>query len=290
MSHRYEQLSPHVFLMHAEHETDRPILAAITGERRTLLMDAGNSPAHAELFRQELDRRGIRQPDLMVLTHWHWDHTFGMEAWNGITALAQEETGRTLASLEKYDWSDTCLKELVRQEIISSASEADIRKEYGGNRSIRLVRPDVLFKERIEVDLGGVTCEAVHVGGDHSPDSCYLFVREDKVLFLGDALGPSVYGGPRLYTSGSFLRLLSAAFGFGAHLYVESHGIPMDDEAFRADLAPWRLLAETVKAHGGNREAVVRELKARLSAEELPVDLLEGIGYFMAGIEAGTEA
>ncbi|MDT3428951.1 glyoxylase-like metal-dependent hydrolase (beta-lactamase superfamily II) [Paenibacillus forsythiae] len=207
MTHRYQQLSPHVIIMHAERETDRPILAAITGERRTLLMDAGNSPAHAELFRRELERRGVRPPELLALTHWHWDHSFGMQAWS-LPAVAHVETGRALASLSGLDWSDDCLLDLIRQGIINEDSAADIRKEFGENRDIEIVQPDILFQDRIALDLGGVICEMVHIGGDHSGDSCIVHVRKDRVLFLGDALGPSVYGGPRKYTSAAFLRLL----------------------------------------------------------------------------------
>ncbi|AKG36056.1 MBL fold metallo-hydrolase [Paenibacillus durus] len=282
MTHHYQQLSPHVIIMHAEHETDRPILAAIAGERRTLLMDAGNSPMHAELFRKELERRGVRMPEILALTHWHWDHTFGMQAW-GLPVVAHAETGRGLSSLSGLDWSDACLLELIRQGTINEGSAADIRKEFGENRDIRIIEPDILFQDRIAIDLGGVVCELVHVGGDHSSDSCFLHVREDRVLFLGDALGPSVYGGPRKYTSAAFLKLLSVAYGYNSHWYVESHGIPMSGEEFRSDLAGWEKLARIVKVFGDDRERVVREMKVFLQCDELSEDLLQGLDYFMAG-------
>ncbi|BCG60727.1 MBL fold metallo-hydrolase [Paenibacillus sp. URB8-2] len=284
MTHHYQQLSPHVIIMHAEHETDRPILAAIAGERRTLLMDAGNSPGHAELFRRELKRRGVRQPEILALTHWHWDHTFGMQAWN-LPAAAYVETGRVLSSLQGLDWSDGCLLSLISDGIISEDSAADIRKEYGSRRDIRITQPDILFRDRIEFDLGGVVCELVHVGGDHSSDSCILHVREDRVLFLGDALGPSVYGGPRKYTSAAFLKLLSTAYGYNADWYVESHGVPMSGEEFRLDLANWEKIARAVEMFGHDRERVVREMKAFLQSDELSKDLLQVIDYFMAGVE-----
>ncbi|NJJ41163.1 MBL fold metallo-hydrolase [Paenibacillus apii] len=284
MTHHYQQLSPHVIIMHAEHETDRPILAAIAGERRTLLMDAGNSPVHAELFRSELERRGVRLPEIMALTHWHWDHTFGMQAW-GLPAAAHKETARALSSLRGLDWSDGGLLNLISDGIISEESAADIRKEFGSHRDIRITEPDILFQDRIELDLGGVVCELVHVGGDHSADSCILHVREDRVLFLGDALGPFVYGGPRKYTSAAFLKLLSTAYGYNADWYVESHGVPMSGEEFRSDLAGWEMLARAVERFGYNREQVIREMKALLQLDELPKDLLQGLDYFMAGVE-----
>ncbi len=282
MEHRFQQLSPHILIMHAEHETDRPVLAAITGERRTLLMDAGNSLGHAELFRQELAKRGIKPPELLVLTHWHWDHSFGLSAWQA-PVIAHEGTAEALAGLSGRSWSDEDLAELVLAGILSEESVQHIRLEYGESREITVMKPDIVFSSNIAIDLGGVTCELSHVGGDHSADSCFLYIREDNVLFLGDALGPSVYGGPRRYSSTGFLKLLGLAYGYNAQWYVESHGVPMSLAEFRADLAPWERLARIVDVFGHNRERVVLELRDYLQLEELPADLLQGVEYFMAG-------
>lgn len=282
MEHRFQELSKHVLIMHAEDETDRPILAAILGDRRTLLMDAGNSPAHAELFRTELSRRGYRQPDMLALTHWHWDHTFGMSAWN-IPAIAHENTHEALAGLVGVDWSDPGLEKLVETGTISEESAADIRKEYGAERNIVLLEPDISFKDSITIDLGGVCCKLVHVGGDHAKDSCFLYIQEDRILFLGDALGPSVYGGPRQYSSTGFLRLLGLAYSYDAEWYVESHGIPMTGVEFRNDLYSWERLARIVDVFGHDRERVVLELKTYLKVEELSEDLKQGLEYFLAG-------
>jgi glyoxylase-like metal-dependent hydrolase (beta-lactamase superfamily II) len=282
MEHKFQELSPHILIMHAEHDTDRPILAAVSGSRRTLLMDAGNSPAHAELFREELARRGWRQPDLLALTHWHWDHTFGMTAWN-VPVIAHEETALVLNRLAGLNGSDEELEGLVQEGTISEESVAHIRLEYGSPRVITVDTPDIIFNGSITVDLGGVTCELSHVGGDHSADSCVLHVIEDKVLFLGDALGPSVYGGPRRYSSTGFLKLLELIYGYKANVLVESHGVPMTQQEFRADLAPWERLARIVDVFGDNRERVLLELKTYLQLEELPPGLLRSVEYFLEG-------
>ncbi|MEI2396879.1 MBL fold metallo-hydrolase [Paenibacillus phytohabitans] len=282
MEHKFQELSPHILIMHAEHDTDRPILAAVSGSRRTLLMDAGNSPAHAELFREELARRGWRQPDLLALTHWHWDHTFGMTAWN-VPVIAHEETALVLNRLAGLNGSDEELEGLVQEGTISEESVAHIRLEYGSPRVITVDTPDIIFNGSITVDLGGVTCELSHVGGDHSADSCVLHVIEDKVLFLGDALGPSVYGGPRRYSSTGFLKLLERIYGYKAALLVESHGVPMTEQEFRADLVPWERLARIVDVFGDNRERVLLELKTYLQLEELPPGLLRSVEYFLEG-------
>lgn len=284
MKHQFEQLTSHIIIMHAEHETDRPILAAITGSRRTLLLDAGNSLEHAQAFKAELGRRGIREPDILVLTHWHWDHSFGMHAWD-IPTIAHTGTSDMLKRLADLAWAESTLKTLIADGTINNESAEHIRLEYGDPAKVRVVPPDIQFSERLKLELGDITCELVHVGGDHSNDSCFLHVQEDNVLFLGDALAPAIYGGPRRYRSTEFLRVLGLAYAYDASWYVESHGTPMNGSDFRADLAPWEQLAHTVDLIGRDRDNLVQALAASLRLQELPPDLEEGIDYFIAGLD-----
>lgn len=277
---QFEQISAHIWIMHAEHETDRPILAAVVGERRTLLMDGGASPAHAAQFRQELINRNLRLPEIAMLTHWHWDHSFGLSAWN-IPTIGVKETAERLRRLKDLDWSDETLNDLVRQQIINEDSAGHIRLEYGAERGIEIREPDILFEKKLELDLGGVSCEIHHIGGDHAGDSCYLYVREDKTLFLGDALGPSVYGGPRRYTSGEFLRLTNVAFRFDAHIYVESHSTPVGKAEFHQDIDRYIELARLVGVYGKDRSKIAAGLKRFLQVEELPQEFTNAMEWFL---------
>jgi glyoxylase-like metal-dependent hydrolase (beta-lactamase superfamily II) len=278
-----EQITEHIWIMHACHDTDRPILAAITGAKRTLLMDAGNSPAHAALFRQELQKRGVRLPDLLVLTHWHWDHTFGMSEWD-LPSIAQAKTAQALRKLMGQKWTDEALEQLCQEKIINASTMANIQKEYGVNRDmIRIVEPDILFEESVTIDLGGVTCQLNRVGGDHAEDSCYVYVKEDQTLFLGDALGPSVYGGPRSYTASRFLHLLRLAYQYEAKLFVESHGRPMDRGAFQKELRDWEQLALLTEQYGQDRERIASELCSFLQVPDLPQEFSAALDWFMVG-------
>ena len=47
---------------------------------------------------------------------------------------------------------------------------------------------DIVFQERLDIELGGVTVRIRHVGGDHSADSSVMYIEPDRVLFLGDCL------------------------------------------------------------------------------------------------------
>ncbi|WML47197.1 MBL fold metallo-hydrolase [Neobacillus sp. PS3-34] len=280
----FEQISEHIWIMHADHETDRPILAAIAGTRKTLIMDAGNSPKHASLFKNYLINQGIRLPDMVVLTHWHWDHTFGLTAWDA-PVIAHSETAKVLRYLSSMEWSEETLKDLSNEKIINEDTIVHIIKEYGDSRSIQIPEADIQFNAGLQIDLGGVSCEIQHVGGDHAADSCFFYVKEDKVLFLGDALSPSVYGGPRTYTSANFLEVLLVMYQYNAEIYVESHGKPTKREAFLEEISPWEQLARLIDHYGNNREHIVEDLKEYFKMDELSRDLDESIGYFISGLK-----
>ncbi|MNW39134.1 Hydroxyacylglutathione hydrolase [compost metagenome] len=284
MMTRFERISEHITIMHAEHETDRPILAVVKGADKTLLIDAGNSPKHAALFQSYLKQEGHPSPDYVVLTHWHWDHTFGLPAWN-IPVIAQSGTAEMLRQLAGLEWSKETLRELEDKGIINDQSSSDITKEYSDDVSgIRIIVPDLLFAEQMEIDLGGVTCEIEHVGGDHAADSCYVYVREDKTLFMGDALGPSIYGGPRYYTPGNFLALLTRMRQYEAEIFVESHGIPTAKSEFYQDIHRWEQFALFVAQHGDNTEMIKQEMTGYLNVDSLPNEFIQAMDYFMEGI------
>lgn len=77
---KLEQLTDRIFYYPHQPETDRPMLAYINGSRISLAIDAGNSAAHVDGFYGAFEAAGLKLPDMTVITHWHWDHTFGMAA------------------------------------------------------------------------------------------------------------------------------------------------------------------------------------------------------------------
>src|SRR5215472_12880478 len=104
----FRTLSPHVDMFTPDDRTDRPALGAVHGERGTLLVEGGASTAHLGAFVAELERRGRPPVAGIVLTHWHWDHSFGSAAVNA-PVIAHRLSAEALARQAKFDWSDEAL-------------------------------------------------------------------------------------------------------------------------------------------------------------------------------------
>jgi glyoxylase-like metal-dependent hydrolase (beta-lactamase superfamily II) len=194
---------------------DRPSLCAVVGERRTLMLDGGASPAHA----RELLSALAAQPSAVVYSHSHWDHVFGGAA-AGAPVVAQRLTAARLAELAATDWSDEALDRRVAAGDLSAQYAADIKEELPGPRQVDVALADIVFDIGIDFELGGVRVVVRHVGGDHAPDSSVAFVEPDGVLFLGDCLYEAPRGG---VTEALALPLHETVLSFGAQLYVEGH-------------------------------------------------------------------
>ncbi|WP_151040696.1 MBL fold metallo-hydrolase [Bacillus safensis] len=262
--------------------TDRPILGMVAGTNKTLMIDAGNSEDHANYFIQKTLEHKSATPDMVVLTHWHWDHIFGLPALPDTVSIASAQTRKEMEKLVPFSWSDEAIDERVREGTEIEFCAKAIKEEYQGHRDIQVVLPDVTFDRRVEIDLGGVTCIVQHVGGDHAADSVIVYVKEEKILFLGDCIYPKMYAERVHYTVKEILRLLDELEAFDADTYIPSHQRPWRKEEFRQETDKLRMIAKFTDQCGGDKQKITKEYQHYVN-RELKEDELETIAYFVNG-------
>ncbi|MBR2041626.1 MAG: MBL fold metallo-hydrolase [Oscillospiraceae bacterium] len=191
----FKKISEHCYYRPAEPYTDRPNIGYIFGKKYSLLFEAGNSEANAEQLKSELSEQNLPLPDYVAVSHWHWDHSFGLHAWD-CTKIAGEKTNKKLLEVSKWEWNESSMEERIRSgEDIVFCTEM-IKREYPERSKIRVIPADISFKNRMSISLGEVSCELLHCGGPHSEDSVLCFIPEEKVLFLGDSNCKDLYGKP----------------------------------------------------------------------------------------------
>lgn len=226
-----EKLTDRIYYMPNDHSTDRPLLGLVCGEKASLVVDAGNSPAHARLFLEEARKVATSPIRYLALTHWHWDHVFGIGAMS-LTSLCSVETKAALDRMSTYNWDDESLEERVKSGEEISFCRDNIRLEMPDREGFQTERADVSFLDRLEVDLGGIHCVLVHVGGGHSEDSVIIHVPEEHVLFTGDALYEDLYNGERSYDMEQLVPLVTRVRQFPSVFYLGSHENPQTHEEF----------------------------------------------------------
>ena len=173
-----KQLTDRVWVYPFEAERDRPNLGYVRGDRLSLSVDAGHSDAHIDEFYRSLEAEGLPPPDLTILTHWHWDHTFAMHKVHGLT-LANRRTDRHLRNF----------RDRIGREGIEAflAMDESIRREYAGNRPVVIVPADVVFTGGIDIDLGGCSVHAFEVESPHTDDWSALGYRPSRPGTSGSA-------------------------------------------------------------------------------------------------------
>lgn len=266
-NHSLAAITPRVWWLNPVSATDRPTLGVLVSERGSLVVDAGNSPAHARALLAEMERLRLPAPRLLALTHWHWDHVFGAAAL-GVPALASHEAQRVVGLMASMDWSDKALDARVEAGVEIAFCRDMIKAELPDRSGLRLQPPEIGFAGELSLDLGGLDCRLIHVGGDHSPDAIVVHAPAEGVVFFGDAIYDDIYHGPRRLTARLLFPLLDRLLALDAAYYVGGHdSAPIPRDQFARDAAELRAIGELVARAGDDRDAVMAALPAALGAQ-----------------------
>jgi len=246
-------------------------------------VDAGNSPAHAKILLKEIDRCNLPAPLYLFLTHWHWDHVFGAARFS-LPTFAHHETVRIVERMSDFDWSDTALDQRVRDGLEIEFCRDMLKAELPDRSKLVIYAPEIAISDQVTVHLGDITCQLIHVGGDHAHDSTVAFVPEDRVMFLGDCIYDDLHHGARRVTTGKLFPLYECLLSFNADYYLPSHHTePMTRQALAEEHTLMTKIGRTVERLGDDRESVLAALPQALEGP-LDADHIEIADAFLAGL------
>lgn len=221
-----QKLTDRIFFLPYEERTDRPCLYYIRGDRLSLAVDVGNAPAHLEKFYSALDAAALPRPDITVITHWHWDHTFALCCTPGVT-MASEKTNRKLREVQRWVWTDAAMDMWeATGEDIAFCSRC-IRLEYPDLSAIRVVPAAVSVTAETEIDLGGVTCRLIPCDSPHSRDALLIHIPEENCLCIGDAACEDHYDNNGRFDPDRLDVFIRRLEEIGAEHILEGHGDPL---------------------------------------------------------------
>ena len=174
------RLTERVWVYPYEEKRDRPNLSYIRGDNWSLAVDAGHSKEHTREFYRALEEEGLPLPKLTVITHWHWDHTFGMHAVHGL-CLANERTNQYLDAFRRR-------LEAEGTEFFLEMDER-IRNEYEDGKPVVVTPADLVFRGEMLLDAGNCPIRVFQAEAPHTDDSTLIEIPGEKLLILGDCTG-----------------------------------------------------------------------------------------------------
>jgi len=168
----WQQVRSGVYVAVAQPESVN--LGLIVGAQHTLLVDTGSSPGQGNTIRAALATVTDLPLAAVVVTHWHYDHAFGLAAFGDVPRIAHES---------------------VQVRLCSAEAAADARRL--GLDPRELGKPNVEIAVATALDLGGRRVEVAHLGRGHTEGDLVVVVPDAEVLFAGDLLesaGPPSFG------------------------------------------------------------------------------------------------
>ncbi|GAA3438777.1 MBL fold metallo-hydrolase [Kutzneria kofuensis] len=245
-------------------------LGLVVGDDACLVVDTGGDEAQGAEWAAAV-RAVTPLPWTVVLTHAHFDHAFGTQAFLPCPVLAHPN----------------CVDELVVEgaedkDKWAAHYDAQNQPEIAANiRATRIALPNTLVSERTAVDLGGRTVEIAQFGRGHTDHDLVLRVPDADVVFAGDLVEN---GAPPAF-EGSFPASWPTALAGLLDLtgpdtvVVPGHGEPVDAAfvaAQRAEIAAVVELTRALTAGSVTLEDVFRDSPFPAEATRRAIGRLTG--------------
>jgi len=175
-------LYPH----HPDESRPSPTVLVDLGDR-SVLIDAGNGPAHARDVRAAALAQGLSPVSTIVYTHHHWDHVWGASTWEVHDIVGHAAGLGPLRDDAARPWSETFAAQLVRDNPRMALSVSARSRAVSDWAELEELPPTRTFEHELQVAAGLLVR---HVGGRHAPDSAIVLDTESGVAVLGDCFYP----------------------------------------------------------------------------------------------------
>lgn len=220
-------------------------VGVLRSERGAVVVDTMTFRMQGERIRERVEDLTGRAVEVILNTHYHWDHTHGNPAFpEGLRIVA---TGRTLELMRALDG------------------------RYFSGPTLGFL-PNETFSDSHEIRLGDKTVRSYHLGRGHTDGDLVVLFVEDRVLHMGDLFFHRRYPNVDLEAGGSvreWPETLERALALdGWDRVIPGHGALGD----RADLAQFQRFLRELWAQVEPLASAGRTLEETLAEVRLGED------------------
>lgn len=181
------KITNNVYILEYKENTDRPNIGYILHNNIGYMIDGCNSKKHAKYFLKKIKKEKLPFPKYTIITHHHWDHTFGLSYLN-TTSIGLEKTNVVLKE-HKEKLKKNNIDYLISNNDIPLFCKDHIKLEYK-RKEIKIKTLDITFDKDYILD----NLNLLSFPSYHSIDTLIILDKINKVLFLGDSLCGKIEG------------------------------------------------------------------------------------------------
>ena len=230
-----KKLTNNVYYTEPDESTDRPTMGYVKGNKYSLMVEAGNSAKTVHKFNSSLSELGFPKADFAVVTHSHWDHTFGLHSLEAVS-IALDKTNDILKFMENLTWSDSLLEKYVSEDIIPLFCKPHIINEYKDLSEIVVKPADISFTDEMTLDLGNQKCVFKNIVSPHTDDCVIVYIPGENCVFLGDCLCEELVGDQWIDNKEKLAVLIETLENLDFEYGLEGHFAPRKKEDILKDL------------------------------------------------------
>lgn len=217
-----EKVTERIYYLMNENEDEKPALGIIKGDSCCLVFDAGNSPTHANILLNEIEKMNFPPVKYVLVSHHHWDHIFGIERFDAIK-IASNKTCELSNIYKGIELNDSSLEIAKKDGVLDDIAVKLVKEEFKDRTILEGLQFDLLFSGELEINLGGVTCLIKEIINPHREDGTIVYVPDEKTLFLGDAAYGCTKDGRNYYDSQRLISMMKEVNAYEADYYLCSH-------------------------------------------------------------------
>jgi glyoxylase-like metal-dependent hydrolase (beta-lactamase superfamily II) len=231
-----------------------PNIGYVVGDKAVLVIDTGLGPRNGEAVFGVAQKLAGSRPIYLAVTHVHPEHDLGAQAFSAETRLIRSADQQKDIAEFGLDLAKVFAgRSAINAELLNGA---DFRK------------PDIVFDQAYDLDLGGVTARLLALGANHTRGDVGIWVEADRVLFAGDV---AMKAQPAFASPYSSIRQWFASLerleALKPAVVVPSHG-PLGDASFitgyRNYLKEVQERTSAEKRAGRNADAAVQDVSAAM--------------------------
>ncbi|OFW19651.1 MAG: hypothetical protein A3H97_18695 [Acidobacteria bacterium RIFCSPLOWO2_02_FULL_65_29] len=244
---RFEKIAEGVYLATGSSGGSSPV---IVGDREALIIDTKTTPAAARVFLEDVKLVTNNKPlRYAVNSHYHYDHVDGNQVFRaaGIDVIGHEFVKFSIDNFdilhrEPYMTSQvvngTRRIEIARRNLAEEkdpqkkpaleATVAAALKTWNDLQEIKPTAPNVTFKDKKVIDLGGREVHLLFLGRGHTNGDTVVYLPKERIVCTGDLMetGPAYMGDGQF---DEWIATLEVLKNMDFQIVLPGHGRPFTD-------------------------------------------------------------